>query len=507
MEAVAAASRGNAEARRDLAVSHRWVSDAQRQAGNRPEALRHARTSMEMLKALVDADPKQTGVKRDLGIGHLVLGELHFGDGERDAARSLYAEGLRLFQELFVTDREDARFRRDVLVGHNKMGDLLMLLGQPGQALVHYQQSFAHAAALTKGDTASPEARHDLALGHIRLAEAELALNRRAQAREHAAGAVKLLRPLTEDDPKNAEWRTALGSAYLRLGRAARAEAALAARAAFADAARTFGALVKTHPDVARFQRDLMIAHNNEGDICLEALNDRPAAGALYRQALALAEALARRYPDSLEDQTNLVLGLMREAQLALQSAEHAAASRAYEKALAVVRRLEKQGRLQGAPAYLPRPPAIELQMKLCQFAQGGAEDLKVALAQPPEAKKLMLVQRAQILSREGKPAEAAEAAEKLRELGPNDAAVLFDVARCYALSAAGVAPGKKAGELSKEERAERGKHAARAVEALGQAVERGFRNLARLEADSDLAGARAEPGYREVVERLKRGK
>jgi eukaryotic-like serine/threonine-protein kinase len=507
IEAVAAAGRDNAEAQQDLALSHRWAADAEHRAGNRPGALRHARQSLETLEALVGADPRRTGAKRDLSIAYLVLGELHADGGERDAARSLYAEAIRLSEELLETDREDARFRRDVLVAQNKMGDLLMALGQPGQALGHYRTSFAHAEGLAKGPASSAEARFDLAWGHMRLAEAGLALNRPDQARGDADKAVQVLRPLAEGDPKNADLRTALGSAYLRVGRAARAADAPAARAAFTEAARTFGALVKAHPEVARFQRDLLIAYNNQGDVCLEVLNDRPAAGSLYRQSFALAEALAHRYSDSLEDQTNLVLGLGRLGQHALQGAKHAAALRYYDKALAVVRRLDKQGRLQGAPVYLPRAPAIERQLTLCRFAQRGARDLEFVLAQPPEAAKALLVQRAQILTREGKHADAAQAAEKLRELGPNDAAVLFDVARCYALCAVGVAPGKKAGELSKEELAERGKHVARAVEALGQAVERGFRNLPRLEADSDLAGVRAEPGYREVVERLKRGK
>jgi tetratricopeptide (TPR) repeat protein len=503
-EEVVAIDPRNAESKQALAVMHQWVGEANRALGDLKAASKHAHKCLELLEGVVAADRANLAARRDLGIACLALGEVKRDLGDSKAAAALFERGLRVAEELHKTDLNDARFRRDVLVACNKLGDLLSLGGRAEKALHSYQKSFAQAEAIVALDASNAEARHDLALGHVRICDCQLQLKRLSEARAQALKGVELLRPLVQADPKNSDYANALGSVLLRVGQCTRAAGDIpAARAAFADAAQVFGQLLKAHPDNPRFERDLLIAWNNQGDICVEYLNDLKAGGEHYRKSFALAEGLARRHPDSVEDQGNLALGLNRLGQHPLQAAEHARAIEHYQRADGILRQLQGKGKL---PVYLPRRADIQRLILVCGFAQRGANDLEFALAQPTAAARLMLVQRVQLLTRGGRHAEAARVAEKLRALGPDSATVLFDTARCYALCAAAVAPGKMAGELTDEERAERARYTARSLELLTRALERGFRNLPRLEADSDLTAVRGEEDFRKLLQRLRSG-
>jgi hypothetical protein len=67
------------------------------------------------------------------------------------------------------------------------------------------------------------------------------------------------------------------------------------------------------------------------------------------------------------------------------------------------------------------------------------------------------------------------------------------------------VAPSKPADQLSPAEREAQALYTTRALEALHQAIDHGFRNLADPEEDPDLRPLRPQPGYRAVVERLQK--
>jgi hypothetical protein len=137
-------------------------------------------------------------------------------------------------------------------------------------------------------------------------------------------------------------------------------------------------------------------------------------------------------------------------------------------------------------------------------LAQVAIVDLDFALAQPPAMAKVVLVIRARALAGRGNHAAAAVTTEKLRALDPEDGPNLYDVACCYALCAAGVAPTKPPDRLTAEEAATRARYVALALKDLAAAVRRGYKDVAHMEADADLAALRPEKEYEELVHRLK---
>ncbi len=101
------------------------------------------------------------------------------------------------------------------------------------------------------------------------------------------------------------------------------------------------------------------------------------------------------------------------------------------------------------------------------------------------------------VLARCGRHAEAAERADKLRARAPQDPCILFYVACTYALCVP-AAPSQDA--------AARQRYTDAAVENLGRAVARGYKDFAALQCDPDLESLRDEPRFQKLLEQIKAG-
>jgi hypothetical protein len=102
-------------------------------------------------------------------------------------------------------------------------------------------------------------------------------------------------------------------------------------------------------------------------------------------------------------------------------------------------------------------------------------------------------------LARAGQHAEAVAAAEEVLRPGNADAVTRYAAACVYARAAAQAA--KEAAPQSSSLRAEQ--YAGRAVELLRQAVQQGYKNLAHLQKDADLAGLRQRPDFQQLLAEL----
>src|SRR5262249_21149317 len=139
-----------------------------------------------------------------------------------------------------------------------------------------------------------------------------------------------------------------------------------------------------------------------------------------------------------------------------------------------------------------------------CKDVLRAVDDIGFASTKQPKYAGDLLTLRAMVLADRGLHVQVAETAEKLRATAPRDPVVLYNVACCYARSVALVASGKAAREPTSDQLGLRERYAQRAVAALTNAVQHGFKNLQQMEADVDLAAIRSTEGYRELVSRLK---
>src|SRR5262249_39145125 len=103
-------------------------------------------------------------------------------------------------------------------------------------------------------------------------------------------------------------------------------------------------------------------------------------------------------------------------------------------------------------------------------------------------------------MARCGEHRQAADLAERARREASDDPGTLFAVACCRAVCGGGVGQDKPVGELTADDSRLRDHYAGLAVDALRQAVARGYRDVVSLETDPDFDPIRDRPGFKDLL-------
>ena len=180
------------------------------------------------------------------------------------------------------------------------LGDLWRRTGSLENAAGAYRN--AEAAARRNGD------ERDLSVSHERIGDVLVAQGERAAALEAYRAGLAIRENLARRDPANLDW-----------------------------------------------QRDLSVSHERIGDV-LVAQGERAAALEAYRAGLAIRENLARHDPANLDWQRDLIVSCVK-----ISEAEPAEARAMLTRALAIACRLEADGKLAPADAWMPAELARRL--------------------------------------------------------------------------------------------------------------------------------------------------
>ncbi len=315
--------------------------------------------------------------------------------------------------------------------------------------------------------------------------------------------------------------RLYLGQLFLMLGQGEEGRGQYNAGLALARA------LAQAHPRNPQALQDLMYAARGLGQANTFLGQLAPARDA-YREALTPALTLVAATPASPDARRDVAVGYQLIADAGVRLGDLAGARAEYKKMLAVVEGhvsepadpaaarlalaayaslgdLERRDRRpdearawyeqalkaleKGQPQAAQRQ-ALESALEMTRSLTRAVEDLDYALAQPPDVAQGLLVGRAAILARRGRLADAAATAEKLRTLKPDDGSNLYNVACCLALCAAAEDTSAYAG---------------RALDALRDAVARGWRDAAHTEADADWTALRGDARFRALLDEMRR--
>jgi hypothetical protein len=199
------------------------------------------------------------------------------------------------------------------------------------------------------------------------------------------------------------------------------------------------------------------------GDLNL-SLGDAAAAAPYYAMSHDLVVGRAAQDPDNAGAQRELSFSHYRVATASLLMGEHDAARQHYEQCL-------------------------ELRRKLAESEQRNAHkqiDLMVALA------------------RCGQHADAAEVARKLGGRASEDPSVLFQIACGYSLCVPAVVHGKSEAEITAADRGQQDEYASKAVAAVREAIQKGYRDRVALERDPDLRPMQQRPEFKALLDSIK---
>jgi serine/threonine protein kinase/tetratricopeptide (TPR) repeat protein len=456
-DALARASPDSSEAKFDLASCYNKLGYAEQQLGNLGEAAKSYRQVIKVAGAIrAPPSPQGPDASQALATGYMYLGDVSLQTGKLANARKAYTQALNLFRDLAAARRDSAQRKRKLLEIHWKLGDLDQYSGAAGPARVHFAKARDLCEELFKAATINNKIREDLALAYGKLGEACERLNDFKSALEYYGKARERFEELAAASPRDAKARFDVLMAYQKLG----------------------------------------FCHLKAGDV--------EAARNFFHKAREGLGKLSAADPDNVGVRAELAAATSNCGWAEKQAKDFARAARYYERGAAILGDLQARGKIKDQPMYQGWLRLYQREAAVCRGADRAIRDLNFALAQPPEQAAELLQIRSTVLAGRGQHVAAAQAAEKLRELAPQDFNNLYEVACCYALCVPGVAPGKRPDQLTPEESAARARYAARAVEALAEAVRRGYRDVGHIEADPDLATIRSDREYQKVIELLK---
>jgi tetratricopeptide (TPR) repeat protein/tRNA A-37 threonylcarbamoyl transferase component Bud32 len=330
----------DAQAQRDLSVSHNKLGDLYLRRGDSRAALDSYRSCHAILERLAGADPSDARAQHDLSISHDRLGDVYLEQGDSRAALDSYREALNLRQRLADADKANARAQRDLSVSHNKLGDVHLRQGETQAALDSYNSGLELAQRLADADKDDAPAQRDLSVSHEKLGDAHLRRGEGQAALASYKKALEIDQRLADADKGNAQAQRDLfvslihfGDVSLQLGEH---QAALDNYKRGREVARR---LADADKDDAPAQRDLSVSYNKLGDAYLER-GDNPAALDSYKKGLELRRRLADDDPSSAQAQRDLCVSYNDLVDVYLRLGDGPAALDSCKKGLEVARRL-----------------------------------------------------------------------------------------------------------------------------------------------------------------------
>jgi tetratricopeptide (TPR) repeat protein len=221
------------------------------------------------------------------------------------------------------------------------------------------------------------------------------------------------------------------------------------------------------------------------------------------RQAEQLFAELVKADPEDVDNQVRWVqtrynLGRLEMDQIALPAAlAHLTLARDG------LRRLDRQGKLEGRPRdkaqLLPR---FEAEVTACE-AVARAGGPAVLISRPPgEAARLLRI-RAGALAAAGEPGELTATAEALLHLDAAQAEDLYELGRCLAWCGGRIDKNTWPAPPAQDLKSLRTRFEDRAVALLARAIDRGLPFPQRFNEDVLLRPIRQHPGFRRITERL----
>jgi tetratricopeptide (TPR) repeat protein len=497
-----AADRKDVPARRRLLVFYGDLGQVSLELGDKAAARDYYRKSLELSQALPPPDRDDAKAQLHLTQLYRALGRVSRELGEPAAARDYLRKGLEVALALAAADRDSVPARENLLACYSILGEVCQDLGEPAAARDYYRQGLTIALALAASDRSNARVRRTLATFHGHLGDVYLDLEEAVTARDHYRKGLELVEALAAADPNNVEAQQDRASFYGNLADVSLSlREWVSARDYYRKGLRLAEALAAADPKNVSERQKLLGYYLHLGEVSL-TLDDRPAAWDYSRKCLELAEALAADRGNA-QAQFALAMACRLQGDLEGQAFEYPKTLLWYERSLAILRRLEAEGKHKGEPHFAERVENVRQAIACSLAVLRAVADVNFALAQRPGTAAELLLARAAVLARRGRYAEAAAAADKLCAIAPREPRRLYHLARCCARCLGPGDPGQAPGPFTGADKAVHERLAANAVGLLREAIASGYRDRKSLEKDPDLDPLRQREDFKKLLRTL----
>jgi tetratricopeptide (TPR) repeat protein len=403
-------------------------------------------------------------VRYDLGLAHHRLGEIYRELGDYPAAEDSLTQAITVLDALARVQPAMPDYQRDLAASYAALGVVYANMVRSEKADTAYRQALAIQQELIAANPGAPEHRYALAKTYSALAVVQQNAGRLDNSAMISQQAQKILSDLVQEYPLVSEYQSFLAATQLNLGEVyvvkgsnERAETALKEAQSFYEKSvrdRT-DALPEDRQSLARSHVLLGMAYS-----------DGKKAEGEQQQALQIFEKLAQEHPDVLEYAYGVGRCHVELGRTADHGGRPEVALEEFGKAIAIMQQIMNKG--------YPRARVILLATQ---------------------------VTRTNGLARRGDHARATEEAEDVVRQGGLTSIDLYNVCCTFCLASAAA---DKDGKLSPTDRNRlKTRYADRAMDYLGQAVIKGFRNPSRIKGDSDLAPLRTREDFQKLLAEL----
>jgi tetratricopeptide (TPR) repeat protein len=343
MEKLAAADPGHVGWQSSLATA---LSGARLEtADERMGALKRSLTILEKLTA---TDPGRVDWQWQLALNLHSIGLLAERAADRAGAIANYQRSLAIMEKIAAGDPGRADWRTSLALNLDGIARLLTAAGDRTEALVNYQKSLAIREALVAVDPTQTEWQFGLESNLSNIAQLLVDAGDRAGALANYQRSITILDQLISTDPARTDWQLFLA---LRLDAIARLLVDTGDRAgALTNYQRSLTILEKLTAadlpgDLPDPQSFAAMSAESIGRLLVDA-GDRAGALTNYQRSVAIREKLAAANPADNEEQVSLALTYSIVGGVAWESHDKLAARDNLGKALAILKQLDREGRL-----------------------------------------------------------------------------------------------------------------------------------------------------------------
>jgi serine/threonine-protein kinase len=509
---------GDVEWARDLAVSCQTIGNRLCAAGKTPDGLRSLEEAGRLLDGLHRANPRVPQYARLLADVAGEVGQVHERFRRNDAARERYRQACSLREELARRYPGELAYRTGLGSAYTALAGVEEKRGRPAEALRLFQKALPLLAGAVAARSGRADYRADLSLTLYRFGTALARLGRTGPASAVLRHAVEQRRAAMEraSAPTTHARRVALYCLALSDVEMKRGLPAAAVRALRESLALVEG-LTRTDPRHVLLQCDLSDTLVGLGD-AYRAVRQWESARACYVQAGGIRGRLICLIPTEPHFQGALGVIYLNLATVHAHLRRRDREVRFYEKARDTL--LKVAGMRPDLVAYRRELCVALHNLGLTLSHLGERRAAAVALRQavdaqqklihdfPKDAKARQILGRhysalAGVLRADHRPADVAAVVRQWRQLDTTEPRELYLMARELALAAKVAAAGKA--EPTPAESAESRRYGDEAMDALREAVRRGFRDAGRLEKSPDFAALRPREDFQTLVAGLKK--
>jgi serine/threonine protein kinase len=454
----------------ETAQAYHRVGEITNSLGQDLEAENAYRQAIVVFKQLVSEFPDESEYRQRLAGSQNFLGELYRNRGDSAQAEEQYLHAQHRQRFLVKNAPRDSTYRQELARTSYNLGLLYLSIARPEDARNAYDNAIEELQTLVESQGSDEKNQQGLARAYLNRGILNRGTERTKDAREDYDRAIALLNELTETSPTNAEYRLELATVFNNLGnlllldKTTRDEA----EQVYRDGLTMVESLTNDFPNVLLYRKDLANSVNSLAALYYYNSN-LDAAEQMWQRSRGLSRALVRDQPQVPENHSLLGRTLGNLGTLMFKRDEYEAARELLTKAI------DSQQR---ALDSVPEHPEFQIFLRNSTWS---LTEVHLALKDHESA---------------------AETAEKLPDILRDDPAELYRaaslVAKCV-LPAAETANNEELSAIQMD-------YANRSTNLLARAVDQGFSDVEKLDADAAFASIRETEQYDAVRQRLADG-